>query len=1171
MTRPYARASIEELERLVDGDPNEEQLHVILDELNSRSTRRGRKLLLKIQERYRSLEVEGLSPTRDQTVTPTSIGSARPVRLGETGVSQVPPVASGPAEQYPPIENKPSEILSAWTSLEVLSPATFRKPEELAGDRTLVVPFDRSPLPWEQGAPSKPKYRLYYQIVLGSVYMEPAIAALIERYGDSRAERPGVRGNAALAVITIDQKGRLVDSPAVGVSSFGWGVSVALAGALSDLASWPQAEPDLTKAIESVLRPPSSRSEGDTEPPVVDRGVIERAYAKLTSILKLNPDWLERPSFAIKIYQYFRNPAVPDPLLLNSFFLNDLGLGRNLIKRREAPTNLLRYLGVDRPLEPLDLLKDDDALDEALAPKQTPLARWPANGRHPLVLLQQAAVNLTFANLASSGVMGINGPPGTGKTTLLRDIVADAVRRRADAMTRFDDPEKAFSTTGQRLKVGNGWIHLYALDSSLRGHEIVVASSNNKAVENVSAELPGINAIAADAEQLRYFPSLAQVLHGKASWGLIAAVLGNAKNRTHFRQTFWWDEDHGFNAYLTTINGASPQIESRDPITNEVSLRPPRIVQEEKPPADHPEALRRWKTVVAQYRERRAGVEKALTRLEDVRADVRELARLAMRVEELGSQIEALQPQIEHQRVALARLADEEHQAQLTLQRADRSHAAANAERPGFFARLFSTRSARAWRTAVESAEVSVATSRGDWARKEEALRAARSTLSELGIVQARLVDEKGRSNSDIALREVRLARTRASTRATIVDENFHSANHRIKQLSIAWLDHEVQLLRDELFVGAMRVHRAFVDAAARPLKHNIGALMNFFAGPAMPDVEKEKLRPSLWSSLFLAVPVVSTTFASVERMLGRLPPQALGWLLVDEAGQALPQAAVGAIIRSQRVVMVGDPVQIEPVVALPDKLSFAICRTFGIDPDRFAAPGASAQTLADSASSHASELQTREGSRPVGVPLLVHRRCAEPMFGVSNSVAYAGMMVSSKMPAASPIGDVLGPSRWIHIEGTGEDKWCEQEGDVVLDLVKALVAAKCELDLYIVTPFEIVERRLRQAILKSGVIDAIDNIDPSRWVLDRVGTVHTVQGREAEAVVFVLGAPLAQQRGARAWAGGKPNLLNVAVTRAKEVLYVVGNRTLWERAGVFRLLSAALPSAEVNNRTRDE
>jgi len=89
--------------------------------------------------------------------------------------------------------------------------------------------------------------------------------------------------------------------------------------------------------------------------------------------------------------------------------------------------------------------------------------------------------------------------------------------------------------------------------------------------------------------------------------------------------------------------------------------------------------------------------------------------------------------------------------------------------------------------------------------------------------------------------------------------------------------------------------------------------------------------------------------------------------------------------------VIVGDPVQIEPVVTLPGTLTQNICRRFGVDPDLYNAPEASAQTLADSATAYFAEFETRSGSRSVGVPLLVHRRCEEPMFGISNAIAYQG------------------------------------------------------------------------------------------------------------------------------------------------------------------------------------
>lgn len=116
-----------------------------------------------------------------------------------------------------------------------------------------------------------------------------------------------------------------------------------------------------------------------------------------------------------------------------------------------------------------------------------------------------------------------------------------------------------------------------------------------------------------------------------------------------------------------------------------------------------------------------------------------------------------------------------------------------------------------------------------------------------------------------------------------------------------------------------------------------------------------------------------------------------------------------------------------------------------------------------------------------------------------------------------------------------------------------------CPGPIYIVTPFVVVQDNLRRLVRDSGVLAGWTD-DPWQWTSERIGTVHTVQGREAEVVIFVLGAQSPSQTGARGWAGGRPNLLNVAVSRAKATLYVVGNRRLWREAGVFRELDERLP-----------
>ena len=65
--------------------------------------------------------------------------------------------------------------------------------------------------------------------------------------------------------------------------------------------------------------------------------------------------------------------------------------------------------------------------------------------------------------------------------------------------------------------------------------------------------------------------------------------------------------------------------------------------------------------------------------------------------------------------------------------------------------------------------------------------------------------------------------------------------------------------------------------------------------------------------------------------MLKNIDENILGHTFVDEAGQALPQAAIGAVFRSRNIMVVGDPFQIKPVLTLDSGLLALLSKIYDV------------------------------------------------------------------------------------------------------------------------------------------------------------------------------------------------------------------------------------------------
>ncbi|GKX59604.1 DEAD/DEAH box helicase [Leminorella grimontii] len=801
-----------------------------------------------------------------------------------------------------------------------------------------------------------------------------------------------------------------------------------------------------------------------------------------------------------------RRPSNDIPIL-NSFYLRDIERAIKWIRENGivSDSSLGRYLIGDRA-QKSDLLTPDgrSLLLDKLKLSQLPTGRWPSDAGHNMSLMQQFAINTMEEELAESGLYSVNGPPGTGKTTMLRDLIAGNLVKRAAELVRLNQASDAF--IGAYTLTHNGQSHaIPILSPQLCGFEMVVVSSNNAAVENISRELPQQRSLGKAWHDIGYLKPTAQKLaaddcelskreqkEGKLfkieplteqndCWGLVAVALGKQGNRDIFGQRVFFRK-------------------------SKYCLAPK--------PAD---LYRNLYEAVNQLP--KDAFSDAKTAFIDARERVDVILAELQRLEALPFQDEACRRQ-------KAKM-DKHYTRLLKLN-----------------SRL-TKRQMRKWRW---------------WPLKFGLWFRERAIVDGL---KHRLAAEKASHQLEAhryeSLRaDLQAERDRCALLAQkYPDAFFASEDTNIESAAVQRTSfghcQALNKARSELTIKALDLHQAWLGAAYKEnrLHEPFRLLMRAING----SISDRQISLALWRLLFMIVPVVSSTFASVARQFIAFGEGDIGWLFVDEAGQATPQQAVGALWRAKRAVVVGDPLQIEPVFTIPPEFVETIARrAFGDAWKNWSPSVQSVQNLADRVNPYGTGQITN--STWLGSPLRVHRRCDEPMFSIANAIAYNNKMLHGRDDIKPQDVSLWGNSCWFDVRGKAEGKhFVPEQARHVLSMLRVWLEAHSTLpDAYIISPFKQVKERLKQ-VLKDELRDVSGS---GEWIKERVGTVHTFQGKEEKNVIIVLGLS-DETRGAAKWASSKPNLLNVAVTRAQKRVYIIGSKEIWSGCEYFNVANEKL------------
>lgn len=288
-----------------------------------------------------------------------------------------------------------------------------------------------------------------------------------------------------------------------------------------------------------------------------------------------------------------------------------------------------------------------------------------------------------------------------------------------------------------------------------------------------------------------------------------------------------------------------------------------------------------------------------------------------------------------------------------------------------------------------------------------------------------------------------------------------------------------------------------------------------------------------------------------------------------------LPSFALAA-----RALVVGDEKQLSPVWSIDEQTDCEVAQSAGISANEWSGDlqmrgvACSAQSSLMRAASHASSWSYGMGAP--GLFLAEHFRCHPNIIEFCNALLYDGLLQAKRPSSSSKLDGVSPAFLWVDVPGSndsrqGSSRRNQQEAEAVAAWIVENYAHF--FDIYhsqepdpnkrvaedaligVVTPFSAQAGLITQELEKAvRAADGAASLPEQLWKKVTVGTAHRLQGAERPIVLF--SAAYGQNSPQSGFIDANPELMNVAVSRAKDLFIVFAAANRWNNGAVFGPMS---------------